>query len=49
MGKLIVQEAGDPALPGAGRKKNPFREAIAAYADGGSEEVVWRVNCLIRR
>lgn len=39
-GKLIVQEAGDPALPGAGRKKNPFREAIAAYADGGSEKVV---------
>lgn len=32
-GVLHVQEVGDAGLPGAGRKPNPFREAIRELAD----------------
>lgn len=32
-GTLRVQEKGDAGLPGAGRKANPFREAIRELAD----------------
>lgn len=39
-GTLTPLEKGDPALPGAGRKPNPFKEAIREQAEGGSSELV---------
>lgn len=32
-GYLIRREKGDPALPGAGRKRNPFKEFISELGD----------------
>jgi hypothetical protein len=37
-GMLKVQQLGDPALPGAGRKPNPFRHHIRELAE--TEQVV---------
>ena len=37
-GTLKVQQLGDPALPGAGRKPNPFRHHIRELAE--TEQVV---------
>ncbi|MCA0235469.1 MAG: hypothetical protein LCH81_03715 [Bacteroidetes bacterium] len=39
-GTLMAQQPGDPGLPGAGRPKNPFKEAIRAQAEGGHTELV---------
>jgi hypothetical protein len=38
-GTLLVLEKGDQSLPGNGRKKNPFREAIQAIAESESLEM----------
>lgn len=39
-GTLRSMQPGDPALPGAGRKPNPFKEAIREHAEGGRSELV---------
>jgi len=39
-GTLHSMEKGDPARPGAGRPKNPFKEAIREQAEGGRSELV---------
>lgn len=39
-GTLHPREKGEPALPGAGRPKNPFKEAIREQAEGGRSELV---------
>jgi len=40
-GTLIVREKGDPVTsPNVGRKRNVFREAIQAVAEGGVQDVV---------
>lgn len=35
-GTIYPREKGDPALPGAGRRKNPFKEIIQDVAEGGT-------------
>jgi hypothetical protein len=39
-GTLRSMEKGDPALPGAGRKPNPFKQAIQEHAEGGTTDMV---------
>ena len=39
-GTLKSMEKGDAALPGAGRKPNPFKEAIREHAEGGTTDLV---------
>lgn len=39
-GTLRSMQPGDPALPGAGRKPNPFKEAIREHAEGGTTDLV---------
>lgn len=39
-GVLYPQQSGSPALPGAGRKPNPFREFIKQFAEDDTVVVV---------
>lgn len=39
-GTLLQREKGDPALPGSGRKKNPFKDLIQAHASDKALQMI---------